>query len=176
MTKKINLLTIVGVMSIAALLSLSITTNAFAREDDDSNDDRNRVETVQRQEGSDDVMKGEATQLRVEPSGEFKASGIVVNTNSAGVLNVKLFGISFNINAANARIEGGATTTAVSDIAVGDKLSVSGTIDSATGVISARQIVDRTLEARRTGDVRNRIAELMRLVEQLREELQRISR
>lgn len=175
MTRKIDLVVIVGTMVIATILSISVATNVFAREDE--SDDDQRVETTQiMRSRDDDVMKGEATQLRVEPSGEFKASGVIVNTNSAGTLNVKLFGINFNINTANARIEGGATTTSVADIAVGDKLAISGTIDPVTGVISAKRIVDRTLEVRRTGIVRNRIAELMRIVEQLREELMRLSR
>lgn len=176
MTKGVNKTGLIGIMAIVTLLSLFVTANAFAREDDDSDDDNNRMETTLQRSGSDDLMKGEASQLRVEPSGEFKASGVIVNANSAGVLNAKLFGISFNINTANARIEGGATTTMVSDIAVGDKLAISGTIDPATGVISAKRIVDRTLETRRTGAVRDRIAELMRIVEQLREELKRLSR
>lgn len=169
-----NLIAIAGTMMVATVLSISMATNAFAREDESDDDHRGETTQLMRSE-SEDIIKGEATQLRVEPSGEFKASGVIVNANSAGVLNVKLFGISFNINTANVRIEGGATTTSVSDIAVGDKLAISGTIDSTTGVISARQIVDRTLETRRTGVVRDKIAELMRLVEQLREELRRMS-
>lgn len=182
MTKGINKTGVIGIMAIAMMLSLAVHSSAFAKEDDnESSNDHGQIELTQQRndnesKGNEDVMKGEAAQLRVEPSGEFKASGVVVNTNSGGVLNVKLFGINFNINTVNAHIEGGATTTVVSDLAVGDKLSIAGTIDPTTGVISAKQIVDRTLESRRTGDVRSRIAELMRMVEQLQEQLRQMAR
>lgn len=175
MTTRINKMGMIGVMAVVALLSLSAHTNAFARETESGNNQGQGM-MQQQNDNSGEMMKSEASQLSVNPSGEFKATGAIVNSNSAGILNVKLFGINFNINAINAKIEGGVATTTVANIAVGDKLSISGSIDQGTGAISAKQIVDRTLEAQRTGDIRSRIADLLKLVKQLQEQLKQTGR
>ena len=183
MTKMMNKMGVLGLAFIVMVLAISIHTSAFAKENNGSDNSEQSQEIAQQQNdnvgerddnSSNEMMRGEANQLRVESNGNFKASGLVVNANSGTTLSVKFFGINFNIQTGNARVEGGATTTLTSDIAAGDKLSVDGTIDQTTGVISAQRIVDSTLAARWTGDVQSRIADLMKLVQQLQEQLRQM--
>lgn len=182
MTKRIN---IVSVLAIALLLGAS--TMAFAREaepnDDKKGNNGNQIQSVLKSDNS--VIKQDgAARLTVDPNGKFSASGLVVNSNSttvtggvaAGTINVKFFGFNFNMRVINAGIEGGSATSTVTEIAVGDKLLVTGSIDQTTGVITAERIVDQTLATRRTGDIQARITELLRIVDQLREQLRQMGR
>lgn len=178
MTRKIQF---VGIMAIMMLFAAS--TVALAREaelDDDRGGDRNKGQLVNTIKISDDnsLLRESSTRLTVEPNGKFTASGLVVNSTltAAGTINVKFFGFNFNIKANGARLEGGSATSTVSEIAVGDRLSVQGSIDQATGVITAEKIVDHSMVTRRTGDIQTRIADLLRLVEQLKEQLRQMSR
>lgn len=184
MTRKIQSIGI-----IALLLLLGASTMAFAHESE-PNDDRSgpgrgqAVASLVR--NNDDLLKqGDVARLVVDPDGKFVASGLVVNSSSltttatgtvSGTINAKLFGINFTIGVNNARIEGGVATSTATTVAVGDKLSIRGSINPATGAIVAERIVDHTLLSRQTGDVQAKIAELLRQIEQLRQQLRNLSR
>lgn len=184
MTKSIQKLHAIG--ALALIMMLSASTMALARENEPNDDRGGNRSSVAQVVAQNDLLRqdGSITRLAVEPNGRFSASGLVVNSTSLtvanglsnGTLNVRLFGINFTIRANNIRIEGGSTTSTVVEVANGDRLSIQGTIDPGTGAITAERIVDHTLIARQTGSLQTRIADLLRLVEQLREQLRQMGR
>lgn len=98
-----------------------------------------------------------------------------VNVSLDGIegtdLTVKIFGLAFKVDASTAKIYGGGKDLTLSDLKVGDKLLIKGTIDENTGKITATRIHDRSVHKTAITNLRARIEELTRLLEQLRARL-----
>gem|GEM_PF-6582355 len=110
-----------------------------------------------------------------------------VNGNS---LTVSVFGINFAVDTTNAKVGGGIalpanlsslfstlgvtttpTTSSPTTINVGDRVTLSGTVASSTGVISATTIRDLTTQSQSSNTIQNTINELLQMVSQLRSQI-----
>ena len=111
--------------------------------------------------------------LAIDRDGKFRATGVTFNSvdTTGNTVNVSLYGFTKTVNVSGASLMGGATTMNLSDIKVGDKLSVMGTFNVSTGAISAMSINDVTFMQQNTANVQSRIQQLMQLVLQLQAQL-----
>jgi hypothetical protein len=124
--------------------------------------------------------------LVVTPAGRVRLTNSTVSAINGTNLTLSLWGINLNVDASNARLLNPrvlgpqvlapttSTSTAsstISDIKVGDRLAVEGTIDSTNGTIKAERILDYSLQRQTVSEIQARIQQLLQLLEQLRAQL-----
>jgi polyhydroxyalkanoate synthesis regulator phasin len=111
--------------------------------------------------------------LVITPPGGVTMTNVDLEEINDTNLKVGLFGLSFNIDASSAKILGGGREVEISDLNVGDKLLIKGTVES--GVIKAFLIHDRSLRKKRLEELREKIRTLLEKIRQLQEELEILS-
>lgn len=114
--------------------------------------------------------------LSVDPSGHVRITGGSVTAEASSSITVSVWGLSFNVNSSQAQFAGSdQKTISASDIRVGDKITVTGTLDPTTGVINAQVVVDYSLVTRQaTSTIQSRINQLLQLIQQLQSQLNSI--
>lgn len=111
------------------------------------------------------TAKGKTTLVNVDLTA---VATTTTGTTTGATLTIKIFGLSFTVDASGARIIGGGKELSVSDLKAGDKLLIKGVIDESTGVIKASRIQDRTIQKEAISGLRGKIQELMNLIKELR--------
>lgn len=111
--------------------------------------------------------------LSIGPNGQIRMTGASLTAVSGSNLAINVWGLTFNVNASTAQLAGSSQQTiAVSDMRVGDKLTVTGTIDPSTGAVTGQVIVDYSLATRQAGTaLQSRINQLLQLIQQLQSQL-----
>ncbi len=86
------------------------------------------------------------SKLEINPNGKVNLHGELMSI-AGGVLTVKVWGITFTVNTANAKFDGKVKN--ITEYKVGDMVSIKGTIDSSalTPTINARSVKDMTAQA-----------------------------
>lgn len=86
-------------------------------------------------------------QLEINPNGKVNLQGTILS-NAAGVITVKVWGITFNINTAKTRFIGRSAN--ISEFLVGDTIRVNGSIDTnaQTPTINAKLIRNASAQTR----------------------------
>ena len=111
--------------------------------------------------------------LSIGPNGQIRITGANLTAVSGSALTVNVWGMTFNVNAAQSQLAGSSQQTiALTDMQVGDKLTVTGTIDPSTGAVTGQVIVDYSLATRQAGSaLQSRISQLLQLIQQLQSQL-----
>jgi ribosomal protein S30 len=114
--------------------------------------------------------------VTMNASGDFRVSGVeVVSVNaSSNILRVRFFGFERDINVTGARLIGGGRTITLADFQAGDKLSGSGNFNETTRAITVKEIHNLSYRNRNTANVEARIQELLKMIEQLKEQLKKV--
>lgn len=122
--------------------------------------------------------------FNINPNGRVIITSAVVTQSNWPNLQVKVWGITLNVTVSpNARIHGvaittpantsGATSTpSTTNVTVGDKVDIVGTIDNNTGIISADNFKDRTQTSSLIKSLQDKIQDLLKQIQQLRLQLQ----
>lgn len=153
---------------------------------DDDRRGRNQGQNLNAVDQGDDdneIIRETQETLRILPNGniritsanldsiETSAGTTTATSTPTGRLGISIFGIRLTVDASNARIVNSGATTTLADFRVGNKLSIKGTINSSTGLVSAQLIHNRTLRDRNVEDLQRRIQELLEMVRKLQDEL-----
>lgn len=122
--------------------------------------------------------------ISVNPEGDVRLTGAEVTALPGTQITVKLWGWNFTVDRSNAQIIGRVnlpttvaptnmevSTVPGADINVGDKLLIRGTVNSATGVVTASWIRNLSLQQRGVADIQGRINQLLQLLQQLQAQL-----
>ena len=115
--------------------------------------------------------------LVVKPNGDFRASGVSVNSisTSTNTINASLYGFSRDLNIAGATIVGAGNNITINDIQTGDKLVVGGNFNEATKAITVSQINDVSARQRinsvNIASIQQRIQELQDMINKLKAQL-----
>src|SRR3989344_3226387 len=108
----------------------------------------------------------------IKPNGEFKLTGAKAVSVSGNSLTGSLYGLSLTVDVGSAKIGGGNTTIALSDIKAGDVLVVWGTLNKDTQAVTLSRIHDLTYANRGEIDrIQARINELLEMLRKLQEKL-----
>lgn len=115
--------------------------------------------------------------LSIDPSGQVRITGASLTAVSSGSATVNVWGLTFNVDTTQAQLAGpGEQGLTSSSLQVGDKLTITGTLNPTTGVISAKVIVDYSAAAQQaTGVLQSRINQLLQLIQQLQTQLNAMS-
>lgn len=118
-------------------------------------------------------LKLDKAPMSMAITSQKKATFINVNLEaiSGTNLTVKIFGLTFTVDASGAKIYGGGKEMTISDLKVGNKLLIKGIVDETTGVIKATRIHDRSFHSTTITNIRARIQELLKQIEELRAKL-----
>ena len=111
--------------------------------------------------------------VSIGPNGQIRMTGASLTAVSGNNVTVNIWGLTFNVNASQAQLAGSSQQTiALTDMQVGDKLTVTGTIDPSTGAVTGQVIVDYSLATRQAGSaLQSRINQLLQLIQQLQSQL-----
>lgn len=109
------------------------------------------------------------TQLVVNASGNVRIIAGEVTAVSGSSLTVKSWGLSLTVNAGSASFLPSGTT--IANISVGSRVNVSGNIDSATGVITARTVRVRSPLPALSDQLFQRIIELITRIREIQARL-----
>ena len=115
--------------------------------------------------------------LVVKPNGDFRASGVSVNSisTSTNIINASLYGFSRDLNIAGATIVGAGSNITINDIQAGDKLVVGGNFNETTKAITVSQINDVSARQRvnsvNIASIQQRIQELQDMINKLKAQL-----
>ena len=112
---------------------------------------------------------GGAAKLSIEGLGVTQASGAHVTSVSGNALTVSVFGVSLNLSVSSTTQMVGVT--ALSDVAVGDTVTIKGTIDQATGVVAASLVQDETQKQSMITSIQQQIQALLAQLQQLQLEV-----
>ncbi|MBZ9572395.1 hypothetical protein KJA15_03630 [Patescibacteria group bacterium] len=113
------------------------------------------------------TSKGKATFVNAD-----LAAIETVTPAESGILTVKIHGLNFDVDASKAKIYGGGKKITISDLQIGDKLLIKGVVNEETGIIEATRIHDRSIHKKSIDNLRARIQELLRKIEELRARLE----
>jgi len=97
-----------------------------------------------------------------------------VTQGKEDALTVRIHGLTLEVDASGAKIYGGGKKITLSDLTVGNILLIKGTMDEDTGVIEASRIYNRSSHKKSLENLRVRIQDLLRRIEELRARLQAI--
>ncbi len=116
--------------------------------------------------------------LSINQNNKVHLTGAVIESLTASTtFTVSIFGLRFNINVLpGSLIVPAGLGGALADFQVGDRLSIDGTINRSSGVISTDKINNHSLQQRKIGDkgtsvLERRINDLLAMIEKLREEI-----
>ncbi len=111
--------------------------------------------------------------LSIDPNGQVRITGANLTVISTSSATINVWGLTFNVNTSQASFAGqDQQSISAADMQVGDKVTVTGTLDPSTGVINARVIVDFSLVSRQSINiVQSRINQLLQLLQQLQGQL-----
>lgn len=125
--------------------------------------------------------------VNIGPSGRAQLMNATANSVNGSTMVASVFGINFTIDISNAKIMGGVvlpplpalnastTTTTPSvqsaTISVGDKLMIMGAVDATSGIIKAEAVKDLTTQTQSQDTIRQRIQQLLELINQLKSQL-----
>ena len=143
-------------------------------DDDEEEEEEEEVEEAEEQFGN--LFKRlEKMELKVErasmsliitPQRKATLVNVDLKTIEGDTLTVGVFGLTFTVDASEAKIYGGKEKATVSDLEVGDKLLIKGVVDEETGVIEASRIHDRSVHKKAIENFRAKIQELLRRIEE----------
>lgn len=106
--------------------------------------------------------------LVVTPSDEVMIGGAKVVSVNSSTYNLNVLGLTVSVATnSDTKFSGTASTTGV---AVGDMVSVKGTIDETTGVITAKQVRDESQVSSAVSDLQAKIKALQDQIRQLLEQ------
>ena len=125
--------------------------------------------------------------LNVNPQGKVLIIAGEVTEATWPNLKVKIWGLVLSVHVMpDARIIGGTTTTTstatgtpplvIPTVAVGDKVDILGYMEKDTGLIHAKTFKNRSQSSKDFENLRQRIADLMRQIEELRAKLKALTR
>ncbi len=111
--------------------------------------------------------------LSIGPNGQIRMTGASLTAVSGSNLTINVWGMTFNVNASQAQLAGSSQQAiALTDMQVGDKLTVTGTIDPSTGAVTGQVVVDYSLVTRQASTaLQSRISQLLQLIQQLQSQL-----
>ena len=111
--------------------------------------------------------------LSIGPNGQIRMTGASLTAISGSNLTINVWGLTFNVNASRAQLAGSSRQAiALTDMQVGDKLTVTGTIDPSTGAVTGQVVVDYSLVTRQASTaLQSRISQLLQLIQQLQSQL-----
>ena len=139
-------------------------------------------------QSSESEQGNQSTQsgMNIGAQGQVRVTNADAVSFSGNSLSIKIFGLPLTVDTTSAQITGAlslpplptssstASSTAMptqTSIASGDKVSVNGTIDPNTGIIKATVVHDLTADNQSTSNIRDRINQLLQMINQLRAQL-----
>lgn len=175
MKKLLQIGSVLGVIALA--LVLVIPFGASAESDKPAKGLEKATQAIQKMDAklSGDLEKAwkigdNEHSVMIRANGEFRVHGAKVNSVSDSVLNVSLFGFSRDVNVAGAKLIGGGNALSLADFKAGDVLVATGKFDAQAKTITVSEIHNLSFR-KDTSTIEARIAELLKMVRQLQNQL-----
>lgn len=180
-SKKVIILA--GLMVLALIAAFSATSNAKADNDDEDNglhlgQLKHQLmmsgEMSNLSEGFDMKIDNTQESVVIQPNGNFRVTGAVLNSvsTSTNTINASIFNFSRDVSVASATIFGAGKQIVLTDLQAGDKLVVTGNFNRTNHVITISDINDVTYVNRNNLNIQNQIQALMQQVQLLQQQLQ----
>ncbi len=112
--------------------------------------------------------------LAVNASDKIVANGASLVSISGQSLAVKLFGLDLNLTVTSSTTFLGAaqsSTSTIADMKTGDVVDFTGQIDPASGLVSATQVKDETMQQQNIQSIQQQIQALLQELQQLQSRL-----
>lgn len=196
---------IVRFVAFISLLSLMIfaingVINVYAKDNESSNNSNNNDSSIDNLIEGTGKFKFDSFPPGLEKKNEIREPSLNVNPQgkvliTAGEvteanwpnLKVKIWGLVLSVHVMpDARIIGGTTTTTstatgtlplvIPTVAVGDRVDILGNMEKDTGLIHAKTFKNRSQSSKDSENLRQRIADLMRQIDELRAKLKALMR
>ncbi len=112
---------------------------------------------------------GGSAKLSIQGLGVTEADSAKVTSVSGNALTVEVFGVSLNLSVSSTTQMVGAAS--IGDVAVGDMVTIKGTIDQATGIVATSLVQDETQKQTMISGIQKQIQALLAQLQQLQLEV-----